>query len=133
MEISISKKNWDKIIDYAKAAYNKFSAEIGGMAVCYKDKDDDWIIDDPIILKQEVSGGNCVLDKEELAKYYTKVGASKKYKDLEEKYRIDHIKRSGSDDDQHSQIYQELMDMLKEISIFIDLIAERLAELETVE
>ena len=68
---------------------------------------------------------------EEVAK--KDVPKGKKYKDLEEKYRIDHIKRSGSDDDQHSQIYQELMDMLKEISIFIDLIAERLGELETVE
>ena len=69
-------------------------------------------------------------DQSKIDKIVTK---GKKYKDLEEKYRIDHIKRSGSDDDQHSQIYQELMDMLKEISIFIDLIAERLAELETVE
>ena len=69
-------------------------------------------------------------DQSKIDKIVTK---GKKYKDLEEKYRIDHIKRSGSDDDQHSQIYQELMDMLKEISIFIDLIAERLGELETVE
>ena len=57
----------------------------------------------------------------------------KKYKDLEEKYRIEHIKRSDveSGETKSSVIYQELMDMLKEISIFIDLIAERLSELET--
>ena len=61
------------------------------------------------------------------------VSKGKKYKDLEEKYRIEHIKRSdvGSDDTNSSVIYQELMDMFKEISIFIDLIAERLSELET--
>ena len=61
------------------------------------------------------------------------VSKGKKYKDLEEKYRIEHIKRSdvGSDETKSSVIYQELMDMFKEISIFIDLIAERLSELET--
>jgi len=63
------------------------------------------------------------------------VSKGKKYKDLEEKYRIEHLKRSGSEDEneKQKQIYQELMDMLKEISIFIDLIAERLAELDSVE
>jgi len=61
------------------------------------------------------------------------VSKGKKYKDLEEKYRIEHIKRSDveSGETKSSVIYQELMDMLKEISIFIDLIAERLSELET--
>ncbi|MBJ24606.1 MAG: hypothetical protein CMC91_00440, partial [Flavobacteriaceae bacterium] len=63
------------------------------------------------------------------------VAKGKKYKDLEEKYRIDHIRRSGSEDvnEKQKQIYQDLMDMLKEISIFIDLIAERLGELDTIE
>ena len=61
------------------------------------------------------------------------VSKGKKYKDLEEKYRIEYIKRSDieSDETKSSVIYQELMDMFKEISIFIDLIAERLSELET--
>jgi len=71
-------------------------------------------------------------DQSKIDKIVTK---GKKYKDLEEKYRIDHIKRSGSEEvnEKQKQIYQELMDMLKEISIFIDLIAERLGELDTVE
>ena len=61
------------------------------------------------------------------------VSKGKKYKDLEEKYRIEHIKRSDveSDKTKNSVIYQELMDMFKETSILIDLIAERLSELET--
>ena len=73
-------------------------------------------------------------DQEKIDKIVSK---GKKYKNLEEKYRIEHIKRSGSDSAdesfKHNQIYQELMDMLKEISIFIDLIAERLGELKEVE
>ena len=42
---------------------------------------------------------------------------------------------AGSEDvnEKQKQIYQELMDMLKEISIFIDLIAERLRELDEIE
>ena len=57
---------------------------------------------------------------------------SKKYQDLEEKYRVEHIKRSnaGESSDKQQLIYRDLMDMLKEISIFIDLIVERLSSLE---
>jgi phosphate:Na+ symporter len=71
-------------------------------------------------------------DKDKIDKIVSK---GKKFKDLEEKYRIEHIKRSNSnsEDDAQKQIYMDLMDMLKEISIFIDLIAERLAELDTAE
>ena len=71
-------------------------------------------------------------DKDKIDKIVSK---GKKFKDLEEKYRIEHIKRSHSnnEDDAQKQIYMDLMDMLKEISIFIDLIAERLAELDTAE
>jgi len=63
------------------------------------------------------------------------VSKGKKFKDLEEKYRIEHLKRSNSKDEilEQEQLYLDLMDKLKEISIFIDLIAERLAELDTVE
>ena len=71
-------------------------------------------------------------DKDKIDKIVSK---GKKFKDLEEKYRIEHIKRSNSnnEDEAQKQIYLDLMDMLKEISIFIDLIAERLSELDTVE
>ena len=73
----ISQKDYDKIINYAKAAYDTMSSEIGGMSVCYKDKEGDWIVTDPVIIKQEVTGGTCDLDKEELAHYYCK--AAKKH------------------------------------------------------
>ena len=76
----ISPKDYNTIINYARAAYDEHKCEIGGMAVCLEDKDGDWIILDPVILKQEISASNCVLDKEELAKYYTRTGMSKKYK-----------------------------------------------------
>ena len=76
-EVYIERENFDKIISYAKCAYDKYKSEIGGMAVCIE-LEDKWIIQDPVILKQEISGGNCELDKTALAKYYTEYGM--KYK-----------------------------------------------------
>ena len=71
---SITKKDWDKIINYAKARSESSDHEIGGMALlkCKKDKDGNihYVVSEPTILNQETSGGNCVLDKEALAEYY---------------------------------------------------------------
>ena len=80
-EFYIEKKDWDKVISYAQAAWDEHNSEIGGMMVVVKDTDGDWSIQDPVIMKQRISAGNTHLDKEELAKYYTK--AAIKYKDNE--------------------------------------------------
>ena len=58
-----------------------------------KDEDNDWSVQDPVIMKQRISAGNTHLDKEELAKYYTK--AAIKYKDNE--LDIDNALQSISD------------------------------------
>ena len=79
MEVYIDKECWDKIINYAKAAYHTEKCEIGGMSVVTQDKDGDWLIQEPVIVKQEIGSTTCDLDKEELAKYYTKMAV--KYKD----------------------------------------------------
>jgi len=79
----ISEKDWLKIHHYAACAYHfspellekdktvktPWKNEIGGMAVIVPDGDN-WLIKDPTILKQEVSGTICILDKEALAEYY---------------------------------------------------------------
>jgi len=57
----------------------------------------------------------------------------KKYKDLEEKYRLEHFKRvSGnvSVSVATHQLHVELMDMLKQINTFIELIASTLLVIE---
>jgi hypothetical protein len=79
MKVYILKDSWDKIINYAKAAYNGEKAEIGGMSVVTQDKDGDWWIEDPQIMNQEIGATTCDLDKEDLAKYYTQMAV--KYKD----------------------------------------------------
>jgi len=73
-----SEANWIKLHDYAQTAYDIHKSEIGGMLVAVEDKDGDWILEDPVILKQEISHSNCVLDKEALAIYYTKAGVKHK-------------------------------------------------------
>ena len=60
---------------------------------------------------------------------------SQKYRAIEEKYRIENIKRISSPKDSatQNQFYSDLMDLLKETSVFIDLIASSLLELESIE
>ena len=77
MDIKISKKNWDLIINYAASAYDQFNCEIGGMAVLKTVLDKDNKIDyyeicEPVIVKQEITGTTCEMDKDALAEYYTK-------------------------------------------------------------
>ena len=69
----ISRENFDKVIAYAESAYRQFQSEIGGQLVVLEDKDGDFILEDPVILKQEISAGNCELDGQELAIHYSKM------------------------------------------------------------
>ena len=80
-EFYIEKKDWDKVISYAQAAWDEHKSEIGGMMVVVKDEEGDWSVQDPVIMKQRITAGNTHLDKEELAKYYTKTAI--KHKDHE--------------------------------------------------
>jgi len=73
-----SKKNWDKILGYAEEAYKEHKSEIGGMSVMIEDKEGDWNLEDPVILEQEISSGNTILDKDALAVYYTKQASKMK-------------------------------------------------------
>jgi len=70
----IKQKNWDKILGYAEEAYETEKSEIGGMSVMVEDEDGDWTLEQPVILKQEISSGNTVLEKAALSIYYSKVG-----------------------------------------------------------
>ena len=71
-------------------------------------------------------------DKSKIEKIIAK---SQKYRAIEEKYRIKNLKRISSPNnlDTQNQFFSELMDLLKETSVFVDLIASSLLELETIE
>lgn len=70
----ITQKSWDKILGYAEEAYSTEKSEIGGMSVMVEDEDGDWKLEQPVILKQEISGGNTVLEKAALSVYYSAMG-----------------------------------------------------------
>ncbi len=76
MSFKISKNDWNKVINYSKYAWDEHQSEIGGYMVVIKE-DDEFIIKEPVILEQEISGGNTVIKKEALAKYQQK--AAMKY------------------------------------------------------
>ena len=73
-------------------------------------------------------------DKEKMDKIISK---GKENKDIENKYklnRLDRIKSSSEDNDKSSEINQlhtQLMDVLKQVNIFIDLIAGALVDLQS--
>tara|TARA_Y100000593_G_scaffold82070_1_gene153918 strand:+ start:5928 stop:6872 length:945 start_codon:yes stop_codon:yes gene_type:complete len=69
-EFHISKEDWNKIQGYAAIAYDVKKCEIGGMMVMHKTDDGDWLMHDPVILKQEIAYTECDIDKEALAVYY---------------------------------------------------------------
>ena len=64
------------------------------------------------------------------------VAKGEKYKGLEEKYRLAHINRASAGKNGSSaadHLHLELMDLLKEISVFIDLIASSLLQLQAID
>jgi len=71
-------------------------------------------------------------DKSKVEKIITK---GQENKDLEQKYRLDRLERISSNDSSQksaeiNQLHSQLMDMLKQVNIFIELIASSLVELE---
>ena len=84
MKVIITNEAWERILEYAQSAYTNFKSEIGGMAIVHRIDDDPdeptFLIDEPSIVKQEISGGNCVLDKDALAEYYAQTAIKHKDK-----------------------------------------------------
>jgi len=70
MAFYIDKKAWNKVLDYAKAAYEKLSSEITGYLLMEQDQDGDYVLHSPVILPQEVTGSTCEIEAEESAKYF---------------------------------------------------------------
>ena len=94
--------------------------------------------------QEEIMGyhGKLLKQVKRLNKFFTKFDRAKaakimtkgeQYKDLDEKYRLEHFKRVSSDLAESvatHQLHVELMDMLKQINIFIELIAATLLNIE---
>ena len=90
VDFYISRKDWNKTINYAKASVKLHSnAEIGGMMVMLKNEDGDYILKDPVILKQTVTQSTCTMDQNELALFYSKT--YKKHKNNKLKSRVRYV------------------------------------------
>ena len=53
-EFYILEKDWNKIQQYSKHAYDDYKSEIGGMMIAVKDDEENWKIFSPVILKQKI-------------------------------------------------------------------------------
>ena len=70
--ININPDAWHKMLSYSKTTYDLYDSEVGGMAEVYL-LNDQWVIKNPVILKQKVTGTNTHIDKEDLALYLSKI------------------------------------------------------------
>ncbi len=68
--------DFNLIIQYAKSAYNQFKSEIGGQLIILPDDDGDFILSNPVILKQVISAGNCTMDAKALAIHYAQMAST---------------------------------------------------------
>ena len=84
-------------------------------------------------LLKQVKRLNKFFSKYDRAKAAKIMEKGEQYRDLEEKYRLEHFKRVSGDVAESvatHEIHIELMDMLKQINTFIELIASSLLEIE---
>ncbi|MAH43578.1 hypothetical protein CL614_07735 [archaeon] len=84
----ISHDDWMKIQHYARARHSQvvdkreLGHEIGGMMIAKLDKQNDWILSEPTIIKQITTRSTCTMDKESLADFYIEM-AQKHGKDIQ--------------------------------------------------
>lgn len=72
--VNISRKNWNILQNYSRYAFDKHNSEIGGYLVVKRDPETkELYLDEPVILEQEISLGNTVIDKSALGVHLMKV------------------------------------------------------------
>ena len=94
------------------------------------------ILDYHTKLVKQVKRLNKFFTKFDRAKAEKIMSKGQKYKDIEEKYRLEHFQRVSGDVAESvatHQIHMELMDILKQMNIFIELIASTLLSIEEVQ
>ena len=122
--------------DLIQLRFNSLVAKKEGINEEFSDLDQEEIIDYHKRLIKQVKRLDkffAKFDKSKVEKIITK---GQENKDLEQKYRLDRLERIGSNDASQksaeiNQLHSQLMDMLKQVNIFIELIASSLVELES--
>ena len=122
--------------DLIQLRFNSLVAKKEGINEEFSDLDQEEIIDYHKRLIKQVKRLDkffAKFDKSKVEKIITK---GQENKDFEQKYRLDRLERIGSNDASQksaeiNQLHSQLMDMLKQVNIFIELIASSLVELES--
>ena len=122
--------------DLIQLRFNSLVAKKEGINEEFSDLDQEEIIDYHKRLIKQVKRLDkffAKFDKSKVEKIITK---GQENKDFEQKYRLDRLERIGSNDSSQksaeiNQLHSQLMDMLKQVNIFIELIASSLVELES--
>ena len=76
--VYVGAEAWHKMLIYSKTTFDELGTEVGGMAEVHRTEENNWLIKNPIILKQDVSGANTHLKKEALAEYLSHVVSKNK-------------------------------------------------------
>tara|TARA_Y100000739_G_C20611638_1_gene468976 strand:+ start:2581 stop:4335 length:1755 start_codon:yes stop_codon:yes gene_type:complete len=130
------------IVNYLNSANNsiqiRFSSLVAkkeGINEKFSIQEQEQLIDFHKQLIKQVKRLNSFFIKFDKAKVEKIISRGQNYKDLEQKYKLDHEIRGATDSNEGSaeinQLHTQLMDMLKQVNIFIELIASSLVELES--
>ena len=130
------------IVNYLNSANNsiqiRFSSLVAkkeGINEKFSIQEEEQLIDFHKQLIKQVKRLNKFFVKFDKSKVEKIISKNQEYKDLEQKYKLDHESRSNADASEGSveinQLHIQLLDMLKQVNIFIELIASSLVELES--
>jgi len=127
-------------VNYLESMNNMIKLRFDGLIKSKEDSEVNFseagqreILDYHTKLVKQVKRLNKFFNKFDRAKAEKIMEKGQKYKDIEEKYRLEHFQRLSGDDSESvatHQLHMDLMDMLKQMNIFIELIASTLLSIE---
>ncbi len=127
-------------VNYLESINNMIKLRFDGLIKSKEDSDVNFsedgqreILDYHTKLVKQVKRLNKFFNKFDRAKAEKIMAKGQKYKDIEEKYRLEHFQRfSGNVTESVAthQLHMDLMDMLKQMNIFIELIASTLLSID---
>ena len=127
-------------VNYLESMNNMIKLRFDGLIKSREDSDVNFseagqreILDYHTKLVKQVKRLNKFFNKFDRAKAEKIMAKGQKYKDIEEKYRLEHFQRfSGNVTESVAthQLHMDLMDMLKQMNIFIELIASTLLSID---
>ena len=127
-------------VNYLESINNMIKLRFDGLIKSREDSDVNFseagqreILDYHTKLVKQVKRLNKFFNKFDRAKAEKIMEKGQKYKDIEEKYRLEHFQRLSGDDSESvatHQLHMDLMDMLKQMNNFIELIASTLLSIE---